>query len=185
MKRTIGVLLALGMVLALVVAACGDSTGTDIEATATAVAKARNQQGETAGPEQEAVATSLGQWVEGSGLAMVAYTIEDPAVPDPQNYQTRKGARLVAVEFEVGCLADSHIFQAQEAQLIDDLGRKHEAIYGAMADHRAIGSGAISMGERVRGWLAYELPDGVMPQALEYSPTVWGRDIKLEVSLVE
>jgi len=183
MPRIAGVMLLVGVLLVLVVAACGDSTG--IEATATAIAKARNQQGETPEPEQEEASTSLGQWVEGSGLAMVAYAIDDPAVPDPQNYEPREGARLVAVELEIGCLADSHHVQAQEAQLIDDRGRKHEPIYGAMAEHRAIVSGSISMGERVRGWLAYELPDGAMPQALEYAPTVWGRNIKLEVSLAE
>jgi hypothetical protein len=183
MTRNIGIVLLLGVLLVLVVAACGDSTG--IEATATAVAKARSQQGETPESEREGASTTLGQWVEGSGLAMVAYGIEDPAVPDAQNYQPREGARLVAVELEIGCLADTHHVQAREAQLIDDRGRKHEPIYGAMAEHRAIESAAISMGERVRGWLAYELPDGVMPQALEYAPTVWGRNIKLQVSLVE
>jgi len=183
MMRIAGIVLSVGVLLVLVVAACGDSTG--IEATATAVAKARNQQGETAEPEQEGASTGLGQWVEASGLAMVAYTIQDPAVPDPQNYEPREGARLVAVELEIGCLADTHHVQAQEAQLIDEFGRRHEPIYGAMAEHRAIESGSIAMGERVRGWLAYELSDGVMPQALEYAPTVWGRNIKLEVSLVE
>ena len=183
MTRTIGAVLLVGMVLVLVLAACGGSTG--IEATATALAEARGQQAETPEPEQEGASTGLGEWVEGSGLALVAYAIEDPAVPDTENYQPREGARLVAVELEIGCLADSHHIQAQEAQLIDDRGRKHESIYGAMADHRAIESDAIAMGERVRGWLAYELPDGVMPQALEYAPTVWGRDIKLQVSLVE
>ena len=183
MRRIAGIVLLAGVLLVLVVTACGDSTG--IEATATAIAKARNQQGETPEPEQDEASTSLGQWVEGSGLALVAYAVEDPAVPDTQNYQPREGARLVAVELELGCLADSHHVQAQEAKLIDDRGRKHEPIYGAMAEHRAIESGSISMGERVRGWLAYELPDGVMPQALEYAPTVWGRNIKLQVSLVE
>ena len=183
MTRTIGAVLLVGMVLVLVLAACGGSTG--IEATATALAEARGQQAETPEPEQEGASTGLGEWVEGSGLALVAYAIEDPAVPDTENYQPREGARLVAVELEIGCLADSHHIQAQEAQLIDDRGRKHEPIYRAMADHRPMESGAISMGERVRGWLAFELPDGVMPQALEYAPTVWGRNIKLQVSLVE
>ena len=147
--------------------------------------KARDQQVETLEPEQEGASTSLGQWVEGSGLAMVAHTVEDPAVPDTKNYQPKEGTRLVAVEFEVGSLSGSHAFQALGAQLIDDRGRKHDAIYGAMADHRTIDTSDISMGERVRGWLAYELPDGVMPQALEYAPMLWGRDINLRVSLVQ
>ncbi len=183
MTRTIGVLLLVAMLLVLGLAACGDGPG--IEATATAVAEARKQQGETPEPEQEGASTSLGQWVEGSGLAMVAYTVEDPAVPDTESYEPREGTRLVAVEFELGCLADSHIIQAQEAELIDDRGRRYEPVYSSMAEHRAMSSGAIAMGERVRGWLGYELPDGVMPQALEYAPTVWGRNIKLRVSLVE
>lgn len=181
MKRRIWGFLLVGALLVLALAACGDSTG--VEATATALAAATDAPTDT--PGQEEGSTHLGQWVEGSGLAMVAHTVEDPAVPDPKHYETREGARLVAVEFELGSLADSHIFQAQETELIDDRGRRHEAIYGAMADHRAISSGDIAMGERVRGWLAFELPDGVYPRSLEYAPTVWGEYINLRVSLVE
>ena len=181
MKREHWVRLLVGLLLILGLAACGGGNG--VEATATALAAATDSPADAPGQEQES--TTLGQWVEGSGLAMVAHTVEDPAVPNPEYYEPKEGSRLVAVEFELGCLADSHIVQAQETRLIDDLGRKHEAIYGAMADHRAISSGAIAMGERVRGWLAYELPDGRVPQSLEYAPTVWGRNIRLEVSLVE
>ena len=181
MKRGLWAVLLVGLVLTFGLVACGDGNG--VEATATALAAATDPPADTPGQEQES--TSLGEWVEGSGLAMVAHTVEDPAVPNPEYYEPREGARLVAVEFELGCLANSHIVQAQETRLIDNLGRKHEAIYGAMADHRAIGSGEIAMGERVRGWLAYELPDGRFPQSLEYAPTVWGRNIRLEVSLVE
>jgi len=186
MKKTICAALLAGICVFLALAACGQTNGIDIEATATAVALA-NDRPVSGTPEESASfeSTRLGEWVEGSGLAMVAYAVEDPAVPNTNLYEPRPGTRLVGVELEIGCLLDSHHFTPQETSLIDSRGRRHEPVYRAMAEHREIATGIISMGDRVRGWLAFELPEGVTAVSLEYKPIAWNRVIELRVSLGE
>ena len=116
---------------------------------------------------------------------MVAHAIEDPAVPDTARYEPKPGTRLVAIHFELGSLSGTHHGTPHAAKLIDDRGIKYEAVYGAMAEHPEIESIAVGMGERVNGWIAYELPDGAVPTYLEYKPDVWGRSIQLRVSVTE
>jgi hypothetical protein len=107
LARPYAIALALlaGICLVLALAACGETNGIDIEATATAVALA-NDRPVSGTPEESASfeSTRLGEWVEGSGLAMVAYAVEDPAVPNTNLYEPRPGTRLVGVELEIGCL---------------------------------------------------------------------------------
>jgi hypothetical protein len=171
--------LLVGLMVVLALSACGETTG--IEATATALALVTRSPEATTSSES----TGLGQWAENSGLAMVARTVEDPAMPDTEHYQPKPGTRLVAVELEFGSLSGTHYGDAHMAQLIDDRGIKHDPVFGAMADHPEFPSVTIAMGERVRGWLAFELPEGTTPVALEYNPMVWNQPVKLRVSLVK
>ncbi len=186
MKKALGAMLLAGFLLVLALVACGETDGIDVEATATALAS-NSDEPVSSTPEESAPSesTRLGEWVEASGLAMVAHAVEDPATANADTYEPTPGTRLVAVELEIGCLADSHHFTPQETSLIDSRGRRHEAVYRAMAAHRAIPTGIISMGDRVRGWLAFELPEGVTAVSLEYKPIAWNRVIELRVSLVE
>jgi hypothetical protein len=179
MKNRVWTAVLVGMVLVLSLAACGGANS--IDATVAAVAAVSGEQTEA----QEQESTHLGEWMEGSGLAMVARAVEDPANPKTSSYEPKPGTRLVAVEWELGSLSSTHHGTPHAAQLIDDRGVRHDAIFGAMADHRDIENRPINMGERVRGWLAFEVPDGASPVALEYKPSVWGRDIELKVSLLE
>jgi hypothetical protein len=166
-KKAFWVPVLVGMLLIPALSACGEKT--DAEVTATALAAIPDSTSETS----ERESNRLGEWVEGSGLAMVARAIEDPAVPDTESYQSKPGTRLVAVQFELGSL------------LIDSRGVKYEPIYGAMAEHEEISSVVVEIGERVSGWIAYELPLDAVPVFLEYKPDVWGRYIELRASLVE
>ena len=179
-KRVLGVLVLVGMVFALGLAACGEKT--DAEVTATALAAVTD---DSPVEHSEPGSNRLGEWTEGSGLAMVARAVEDPATPDTSNYDPKPGTRLVAVHFELGSLSGTHHGAPHAAKLIDDRGVKYEAVYGAMAEHPEIESVAVGMGERVSGWLAYEVPEGAEPVFLEYKPSVWGRSIELRVSLTE
>jgi len=186
MKKAICATLLAGFLLVLALAACGETNGIDIKATATAVALAKDETASGAPAESApSESTRLGEWVEASDLAMVAHAVEDPAVPNTETYEPTPGTRLVAVELEIGCLGDSHNFTPQETSLIDSRGRRHEPTYRAMAEHREIATGIISMSDRVRGWLAFELPEGVTAVGLEYKPNIWNRVIELRVSLVE
>ncbi len=186
MKRAICAMLLVAICLFLALAACGETNGIDIEATATAVALAHDKTARgTPAESTPSESTRLGEWVEASDLAMVAHAVEDPTVPNTDLYEPTPGTRLVAVELEIGCLGDSHNFTPQETSLIDSRGRRHEPAYRGMAEHKEIATGVISMGDRVRGWLAFELPEGVTAVSLEYKPQIWNRVIELTVSLVE
>ena len=179
-KKAFWVPVLMGILLAMALAACGEKTGA--EATATALAAITDSPVEHSEPGSN----RLGEWAEGSGLAMVARAIEDPAVPDTTSYEPKPGTRLVAVHFELGSLSTTHHGSPRETKLIDSRGVRHEtAVYGAMAEHPEIGSVAVEMGQRVSGWMAFELPEDAVPEFLEYKPNTWGRDIELRVSLVE
>ena len=179
-KRALGVLVLVSMLFALGLVACGEKT--DAEVTATALAAVSD---ESPVEHSEPGSNRLGEWTEGSGLAMVAHAIEDPSAPDTARYQPKPGTRLVAVHFELGSLSGTHYGTPHAAKMIDDRGVKYEVVYGAMAEHPEIESIAVGMGERVSGWMAYELPEGAVPAFLEYKPDVWGRNIELRVSLTE
>ena len=168
-----------GISLVLVLLSCG--TETDAEVTATALAGATDSPTEPSEP----ASNRLGEWTEDSGLALVARAVEDPAEPDTTSYQPKPGTRLVAVQIELGSLADTHYGTRAAAKLIDNRGKKYEPVYGAMAEHSEVDFVAVAMGERISGWLAYELPEGAVPMFLEYKPDVWGRLIELRVSLTE
>jgi hypothetical protein len=179
-KRALGALVLVALLLVLALCGCGEKTSAEVTATALAeVTSDEPVEHVEQGSEQ------LGEWAEGSGLAMVARAIEDPAAPDTASYEPKPGTRLVAVLFELGSLSGTHHGTPHAAKLIDQRGVKYEAVYGAMADHSEIESVAVSMGERVKGWIAYEVPDGAVPTFLEYKPSVWGRHIELRVSLTE
>ena len=179
-KRLSWVSVLVAMLLVLVLSACGEKT--DAEVTATALAAVAD---ESAVEHSEQGSNRLGEWTEGSGLAMVARAVDDPATPDTANYEPKPGTRLVAVHFELGSLSGTHHGTPHAAKLIDDRGVKYEAVYGAMADHPEIESVAVGMGEKVSGWIAYEVPEGAVPAFLEYKPSVWARSIELRVSLTE
>lgn len=179
MKLRVGLAVLVGFMLVLGLTACGGTSG--IEATVEALTLVTGEPAEA--EEQES--TRLGEWMEGSGLAMVAWAVEDPANPKTGSYDSNPGTRLVAVEWELGSLSDTHHSVPHAAQLIDDRGVRHDAIFGVMADHVDFLSDPIHTGERVRGWMAFEVPEGATPVALEYKPSIWGRAIELKVSLVE
>jgi hypothetical protein len=167
-RRTSWVPVLVTILLVLALSACGEKTGAEVTATALA--------GVTDSPVEhsEPGSNRLGEWAEGSGLAMVARAIEDPAVPDTTSYEAK-----------LGSLSGTHHGTPHAAKLIDSRGVKYEAVYGAMAEHPEIESVAVEMGQRVSGWMAYELPEDAVPEFLEYKPSVWGRNIELRVSLVE
>ena len=162
MRRSL--LVAVVLLLAVSLAACGGSSGHDVLATASAIGA---QSSGPAGTPQSR-SERLGEWAEKDQVAMVAHAVEDPANVDAEVYQLKPGTRLVAVEFEMGCLAGGHQFGPQLAKLADTRGKTYDLVLNAMADHEDLAVTELHAGQRLRGWLAYEVPEGAEPASLVY-----------------
>jgi hypothetical protein len=116
---------------------------------------------------------------------MVARTVEDPVEASTDAYQAKPGTRLVAVEFEVGCLAGAHQFGPQLVKLVDTRGKSYERVTLAMADHEDLAVTMLRAGERLKGWLAFEVPEGAEPASLVYGFTGYVSVDTLRVGLGE
>ena len=176
--------LVLLMTVALAVAllsSCGGSTQHDLMATAAAIEV--HSTGPVGTPQSKT--ERLGEWAERDEVAMVAYTLEDPARTNTEAYQPSPGSRLVAVEFEVGCLAGSHQFGPQLLKLVDTRGKSYERVPRAMADHEDLTVTTLHAGDRLRGWLAYEVSNGAEPASLAYGFSGYVSVEVLEVGLKE
>ena len=162
MRRVLLLIIAALLVASL--AACGDSSREDIAATA--VAAEAHSVGPASTPRSKT--EKLGEWAERDEVAMVARTVEDPAKVNTEAYEPKPGTRLVAVELEMGCLAGSHQFGPQLVKLVDTRGKSYERVPHAMADHEDLTVTDLHAGDRMRGWLAFEVPEGAEPAILAY-----------------
>ena len=117
----------------------------------------------------------LGNVVEEDGYSLSVVSVEDPARPDKTFYTPTDGTRLVGVEIVVGNTGkESASVNALSATLIDAEGFSHEPFYGALRKHDDIATRDISQGERVKGWVAFEVPDGVAAVYLKYEFEMFG-----------
>jgi len=160
---------------------CGGSAPHDLLATAAAIEVDRTGPASTPRSQTE----RLGEWAEKDEVAMVAWAVEDPAKANPEGYQPSPGSRLVAVEFEMGCLAGSHQFGPQLLKLVDTRGKSYDRVPRAMADREDVPVTMLHAGDRMRGWLAYEVPDGAEPASLVYGFSGYIEATLLEVGLRE
>jgi hypothetical protein len=152
------------MLSMLAVAACGGSPTSTVEIPTLPPGVGSSSPAD----EPRDTTEKLGEWAEKDGLALVARAVDDPAKPDTSAYEAKPGTRLVAVQIELGALevgrqADPHL-----AKLIDAKGRSYEMVSGAMADHEPLTVKRLSAGERVTGWIAFEVPEGAQPTYLDY-----------------
>ena len=179
MRRVL--LLVIAVHLVVVLSACGGSPREKIAATAVAV----EGQGAGSASTPRSKTEKLGEWAEKDEVAMVARAVEDPAKADAGAYEPKPGTRLVAVEFEMGCLAGTHQFGPQLAKLVDTRGKTYDRVPHAMADHEDLVVTMLHAGERLRGWLAFEVPEGAEPASLAYGFTGYVSVEALEAGLGE
>jgi hypothetical protein len=169
------------VLLAVSLSACGSSPRDDVAATAAAI---DGKHSVPAGTPQ-AKTEKLGEWAEKHEVAMVARAVEDPAKASTETYEPTPGTRLVAVEFELGCLAGAHQFGPQLTKLVDSRGKTYDRVPRAMADHEDMAVTNLHAGERIRGWLAFEVPEGAEPASLVYGFTGYVTVDTLQVGLSE
>lgn len=111
----------------------------------------------------------LGETLEKDGYSLLALAVEDPATPDTIFYDPEPGMKLIAVQFVVGNVSvESASVNPLNSKVVDTEGFSYEAELAALADHDQIATATIGPGEKVRGWVAYELPEGASPAYLKY-----------------
>ena len=169
------------MLLAMSLTACGGSPRHDVAATVAAIEGVSSA---SASPPQSKT-EKLGEWAEKDEIAMVARAVEDPAKMSTEVYEPQPGTRLVAVQFELGCLAGAHQFGPQLTKLVDARGKTYDRVSRAMADHEDMAVKTLHAGERLKGWLAYEVPEGAQPAHLVYGFTGYVTVDTLQVGLGE
>ncbi|NLE74293.1 MAG: DUF4352 domain-containing protein [Actinobacteria bacterium] len=124
--------------------------------------------------EQPAVApkTYLGDSVEGGGYGLAANEVENPAKPGLL-YQAEAGKKLVAVDVVIYNLSGEPLSaNPLNAQLIDKEGLTFTAELGGRDGQ--VQTVTLFKGERVRGWIAFEIDENSVPAKLKYSASMFG-----------
>ncbi len=130
---------------------------------------------------QSPVETFLGDTVEKDGYSLSALTVEDPASPSPL-YFPEEGKRLIAVEIVVGNISGARFgVNPLNVTLLDRQGRSYPPELGAREGQ--IATIVLDQGERVRGWVAFKMPDGAVPVALRMSKEIFSEPF-LEVGIL-
>lgn len=132
---------------------------------------------DTPGPAQEA---NLGDLVEQEGYSLVAVTVEDPA-PAGLLYTPTEGAKLVAVEVIIGNVSGERVtVNALSSTLVDSDGFAHQAELAGRDGQ--IDLVDLKPGERVKGWVAFEIPEDATPSIFKYAVSSFP-NISLETRL--
>lgn len=123
----------------------------------------------TATPEPPQTA-NLGELFELGGYSFAVLSVEDPATPN-QFYDPTEGTRLVAVEVIIGNVsADPVSTNPLDTVLIDSEGFAYTAETGSLEGGRQLRLFDLNPGERVRGFIPFEIPEAATPATVEYSP---------------
>lgn len=154
-------------VLALIIAtlACGDSTP---EVKTKAPDTAEEEQPTTA----PTAAAQLGDTIEQDGYALSATQVADPATPGLL-YQAEEGKRLVAIEIVVeNTGADEFTSNPLYATLLDADGYSYTTELAAVDEQ--LDTVDLGEGEKVKGWVAFVIPDDAQPAAIKYEFAPFG-----------
>lgn len=135
-------------------------------------------------PIAEAPEVGLGEPVSDRGVELTALSVVDPATPGIL-YTPVEGMRLVAIETQIRNVdaAEPISVNPLYVYLVDDLGFVYEAELGATEEEQ-IGTRELATSEAMKGFVAFELPDGRNPLYIRYAPDLFDENEYLEVGLV-
>lgn len=123
----------------------------------------------------------LGDTDLASGYSLTALAIWDPATPG-MYYEPQSGRRLVAVELAVGNVSgDPLSVNPLYASLVDAEGYVYEVDVLGL-DSSILPAIDALPGERVRGWVAFTIPDAAVPASVKYQADLFGEEV-LQVGL--
>ena len=124
----------------------------------------------------------LGDVVEQYGYLLLAIMVEDPTTPG-MFYQAKEGYKLVAVEIIVGNVSGETLsVNPLYAVLVDSNGFVYQPELAGRDGQLATAD--LNVGERARGWVAFEIPEDTTPVIIKYLVEVFS-DNWVQVSLTE
>jgi hypothetical protein len=109
----------------------------------------------------------LGDVVEQGGYSLSATSVDDPT-PAGSFVDVKPGYRLVAVEIVVGNIDGAELsVNPLSVYLIDTDGYVYAAELGGSAKGQ-IDLTDLKAGDKVKGWVAFQIPDEATPEAVKY-----------------
>jgi hypothetical protein len=110
--------------------------------------------------------TYLGDVVAEHGCLLSAISVEDPTAPGKQ-YQPEPGKKLIGVEIIVGDVSGDILnVNPFFCHLVDSEGFTYEPELGGQ--HRSLPSVALRAGEKIGGWVDFEVPETAVAASLWY-----------------
>jgi hypothetical protein len=184
--------------LMLAALACGETTPTSEPKVSTATSElaetqalleqATNTPEPTAEPIEASTDTPepqpvyLGDLVEQYGYMLSAIAVEDPTTPG-MFYEPESGKKLVAIEVIVGNASGETLsVNPLNATLVDSEGFTYQTEL-AGRDGQIV-TVDLGPGEKARGWIAFEVPEGAIPASIKYAVETFGSRV-LQASLTQ
>jgi len=185
-------------ILILGVLACGETTPTSEPKVSTATLESA----ETQAPSEQATNTPeptlepmeaptdtpkpqplyLGDVVEQYGYLLSAVAVEDPTTPG-MFYEPESGKKLIAIEIIVGNISGEALsVNPLYATLLDSEGFIYQPEL-AGRDGQIV-TVYLGPGEKARGWVAFEIPEGATAASVKYAVDVFGSKV-LQTSLTQ
>jgi len=126
----------------------------------------------TVAPTNPPKAANLGDVVELNKYFIQAVSVEDPATPGLL-YQAESGKKLVAVELVVGNVSGTAItVNPLNTTLLDIDGFTYRPVLGGREGQIELVN--LNPGERVRGWISFNIPNASKPNGIKYSVSLVG-----------
>ena len=123
----------------------------------------------------------LGDIVEHGGVWLTALTVQDPATPG-MFATIGEGNKLVAIEVVIGNSGSAPIsVNSYYAELIDADGFVYQPGILVLDSDIELDTVTLFKGEKVKGWIPFEIPQEAIPSLLIYKPDPFG-EIELEAS---
>ena len=146
--------------------------------TATPTPEATPTQAPTATPTPESAPVAIGTTVESGGSSYTLNAVMDPAPAGI--FGVDAGKRLVALDItQVGTSDDGDPYNGLYFEIQDSDGYVYSP-GGASADvGPSFGSGELSAGQIVRGWVVFELPESARLVSVLAQPEVFGPRISI------
>jgi hypothetical protein len=129
------------------------------------------------------LAVKLGDTAEQHGCSLSATAVEDPSTPG-MFYEPVDGYKLVAVEIVIGNVSIDEALSVNPLStvLVDDRGFVYDVELGARDEQ--IATLDLGKGEKVKGWVAFTIPENAVPASIKFVVNMFSDEI-VQVGLTE